>query len=133
MQELEKLLNTLIKMGWKPRYKNKVAIISIRADELRLLEESWSIYTPYSPRLRELVSLESWLWQFCSDNELTKSKTSEYMINRYIKELITREEWDVIDADVLCSDLYHEYRLLESALVPEEELGQFLIDNIKIE
>ena len=26
-----------------------------------------------------------------------------------------------------------EYWLLESALIPEEELGKFLVDNIKIE
>ena len=27
----------------------------------------------------------------------------------------------------------YRYRLLESALLPEEELGQFLVDNIKVE
>ena len=27
----------------------------------------------------------------------------------------------------------HQYRLLESALIPEEELGKFLVDNIKIQ
>ena len=27
----------------------------------------------------------------------------------------------------------HQYRLLESALIPEKELGKFLVDNIKVE
>ena len=27
----------------------------------------------------------------------------------------------------------YQYRLLESSLIPEEELGKFLVDNIKVE
>ena len=27
----------------------------------------------------------------------------------------------------------HQYRLLESALIPEKELAKFLVDNIKVE
>lgn len=122
MQELETLLNTLIKMGWKPRYKNKVAIISIRADELRLLEESWSIYTPYSPRLRELVSLESWLWQFVVENRMVK-ENDDVRIKNY--------QWDN-ECDTNCCYDDYEYRLIESALIPEEKLGKFLVDNIAI-
>lgn len=122
MQELEKLLHTLIKMGWKPRYKNKIAIISIRADELRLLEESWSIYTPYSPRLRELVSLESWLWQFVAENCLFSRN-------------INQRDYLVDSADSKYGALENNgyYRLMKSALVPEEELGKFLVENIKTE
>ena len=36
-------------------------------------------------------------------------------------------------SEVLALSFEPEYRLLESALIPEEELGKFLIDNIKVE
>ena len=82
---------------------------------------------------RSLVSIKSWLWQFVCDKELVQHKTSEKIINRYIKETVERESWNITEADVVCTDLDPEYRLLESALIPEEELGKFLVENIKVE
>jgi|GEM_PF-2923852 hypothetical protein len=41
---------------------------------------------------RELVNMESGLWQFVCDRELIKYKTSEKIIKRYLKQLITRRE-----------------------------------------
>ena len=36
-------------------------------------------------------------------------------------------------SEVLALSFEPEYRLLESAVIPEKELGQFLVDNIKID
>ena len=36
-------------------------------------------------------------------------------------------------SEVLALSFEPEYRLLESSLIPEEELGKFLVDNIKIQ
>lgn len=124
MNELETLLNALIARGRSPRNKEKVALISIVGEQLRLLEAGWAIYTPYSPRLRELVSLESWLWQFCMANGLCKGD---------IYERIEGNPHILGAGASYQSDRDCQYRLLESALVPEEELAQFLIDNIKTE
>ena len=73
--------------------------------------------------LRELVSLESGLWQFVCENELTRCYNWDEW--KYTETF----PWDYRDypADE------HQYRLLESALIPEEELGKFLVDNIVIE
>ena len=35
-------------------------------------------------------------------------------------------------SEVLALSFEPEYRLIESALIPEEELGEFLVDNIVI-
>ena len=96
-----------------------------------MYNSEWYI-NPEGKHIRELVSLESQLWNFVCDEELIKYKTSEIIIKRYIKQLITRKEWDVIEADVVCLDLDPEYRVLESALMSEEDLPRFLIDNIII-
>ena len=87
---------------------------------------------PLNPRsLRELTSLESGLWQFvcvrwfCRYDENADYRRDKLTIHPLCldcEEKTLEKNWD--------SD--PEYRLLESALVPEEELGQFLIDNIKL-
>ena len=75
----------------------------------------------FSYSLRQLVSLESGLWQFVCENELYKEDdcwewrfTFDGVRFFYYKSL-------------------PKFRLLESALVSEEELGKFLVDNIVIE
>lgn len=130
-EKLETLLNSLIARGRSPRNKEKVALISMVGEQLRLLEADWSIYTPYSPRLRELVSLESGLWQFVVKNKLYKDNNDIYPhIDRiiedtyYIGVILEKEEYTISN---------HKYRLIQSSLVPEEVLGQFLLDNIVIE
>lgn len=130
MKELENLLNSLIKRGWKP-WGGKSKKIIIRASRIFVYNSEWYV-NPEGKHIRELVSLESQLWNFVCDEELIKYKTSEIIIKRYIKQLITRKEWDVIEADVVCLDLDPEYRVLESALMSEEDLPRFLIDNIII-
>lgn len=128
-EKLETLLNSLIARGRSPRNKEKVALISIVGEQLRLLEADWSIYTPYSPRLRELVSLESWLWQFVCDEQLHKQ--DQRTDSDWVKNIEDTRDSEKSIAKYL-TEADYRYRLLESALVPEEELAQFLLDNIII-
>ena len=71
--------------------------------------------------IRSIVSLESGLWQFVCENELYKEDDCW--------------EWRFTFDEVRF--FYYKsipkFRLLESALVSEEELGKFLVDNIKVE
>ena len=73
--------------------------------------------------IRSIVSLESGLWQFVCENWLRKDQTST--------SYWSRREWG--EKEKMCRENQFEYRLLESALIPEEELGKFLVDNIKIQ
>ena len=121
MKELEKLLNSLIQRGWKP-WGEKSKKIIIRASRIFVYNSEWYV-NPEGKHIRELVSLESWLWQFVCENKMCKNQTSVY---RWYKKFWSKEE-------EACRGDHYEYRLLESALIPEKELAQFLVDNIKVE
>ena len=121
MQELETLLTSLIKRGWKPFGNDNVksamavythnGIVFLDKDENVL---NWDRYCS----LRDLVSLESGLWQFCDKN---------WLLHEYCN-------WRSSMYPYICYwTTTYEYRLLESALIPEEELAKFLLENIKIE
>ena len=129
------LLNSLIKRGRKPWWKlvNKILYIHPKSMLVCLNVIGKPIRQIKQDSLRELVSLESGLWQFVCENELVPYKTSEQIIKRYVNEVVERESWDISEADVISSDLDYQYRLLESSLIPEEGLGKFLVDNIVIE
>lgn len=125
MQELETLLASLYKRGRKPKDRE---IISIKFDQESTKSEGRTIlhcnckdWSWFYADLRWLVSLESGLWNFVCENELYKEDDCwewRFTFDRvrffYYKSL-------------------PKFRLLESALVPEEELGRFLVDNIVIE
>ena len=133
MKELENLLNSLIKRGWKPAWFQGESRIEIFEDwDITIYMDVDNIIVKAKINLRNIVSIKSWLWQFVCDKELVQHKTSEKIIKRYVKEVIEREGWDITEADIICTDLDPEYRLLESALIPEKELGKFLVDNIII-
>ena len=133
MKELENLLNSLIKRGWKPAWFQGESRIEIFEDwDITIYMDVDNIIVKAKINLRNIVSIKSWLWQFVCDKELVQHKTSEKIIKRYVKEVIEREGWDITEADIICTDLDPEYRLLESALIPEKELGKFLVDNIKL-
>ena len=120
MKELENLLNSLVQRGRKP-WGVKTNFYWIKQGESLVLDPPY-----YSRTFRELVSLESGLWQFCVENKMVnwwiwigrnkriKTKEGGKSMQRYWKN-------------------NHEYRLLESALIPEKELAQFLVENIKVE
>ena len=119
MQELETLLNSLIQRGWKPFGEE-----AIRID----VENNAIIITPddffsddKKASIREISTLGSGLWQFVCRNKLYK-KQENFREDVYKTQLNT---W--------WFSHNYQYRLLESALIPDEELARFLVDNIKVE
>ena len=119
MQELETLLNSLIKMVWKPKDRE---VISIALDP-EFTKSEWKNVFYCSCRdwfwfyadLRWLVSLESRLWPFVCENKLYKEHNGK--IERY---------FDFNENDYLFHYARdYQYRLLESALIPEEKLAGF--------
>ena len=119
---MEELLNKLIEKGWKPRGKNAYNCCdNAKRIWYEWWEESYREYIEITPR--KLTSKESWLWQFVCENGMIK--------NIYCT-------WDKYDENS-CPvpnqqhlDKYYEYRLIESALIDESKLEQFLLDNIKV-
>ena len=139
---MEKLLNKLIEKGWKPRH---IECTSVKSTDYclefytKIKQIGWMMKNE-----RQLVSKESWLWQFVCENKLYKYEfwwiyvNDERAKNVYYKIDQFDEEWDIINTDVMKWDVFiwmnePEYRLIESALKDESELEQFLLDNIKIE
>ena len=120
MQELETLLNSLIKRGWKP-WGEKSKKIIIRASRIFVYNSEWYI-NPEGKHIRSIVSLESGIWQFCIEQKLCRDvEQSRLMCSAQVFE--TGPSYSSIRD--------YQYRLLESALIPEKELGKFLVDNIK--
>lgn len=118
MQELETLLNSLIQRGWKPwGIKHFVDVLV-----------SWTTATFSTEKLaishasfRSLVSLESGLWQFVCSQKLLSDKVD-------MKDYIEDSYWfpdRPYDKDGF-------YWVMRCARLEEEELGKFLVDNIKV-
>lgn len=127
MQELENLLTSLVERGWKPWGKGVDKIVVCPKEEFAdgrnlfievFFSNGFSTYRSF----RELVSLESGLWQFICRNKLHKNPNEKFREN--VSKVWLNTWWFPHN---------HQYRLLESALVPEEELPQFLVENIKID
>lgn len=124
MKELENLLTSLVQRGWKPfNYIWTVDRIEVDDNfEISIIFITWEF--AYKT-LRDLVVLESWLWQFVCNNKLYKETNKSW------------ESWGVsvnsVNVVEFCSCSLPQFRLLESALLPEEELGEFLVENIVIE
>lgn len=126
MQELETLLTSLYKRGRKPKDRE---IISIKLDQELTKSEGRTIFycsckdwSWFYVDLRRIVSLESGLWQFVCENKMV-----------YSSSFIEWQKWGKQWAVLGLLSTYHKYRLIESALIPEEELAKFLVDNIKVE
>ena len=119
MQELENLLNSLIQRGWKP-WGEKSKKIIIRASRIFVYNSKWYI-NPEGKHIRSIVSLESGLWQFCVEQNFYKKTWKR----RLPYDVSTLEVWPDY------SSIHdYQYRLLESALIPEGVLPQFLVENI---
>lgn len=127
MKELEILLNKLIELGWKP-WKWWYNYI-----EVEVLK--WKIYIKYCRMnyndnvyairysLRDLVSLESWLWQFlCWLDKNYLPLCSKCNIR-------LESNNDKIKSDVRYEEEVN-YRLMLSSI--QEDITKFLLDNIKI-
>ena len=123
MQELETLLNSLIQRGWKPAGFQGESEIKISEDQgVVLYMNTEDVTLAVKVKLRNLVSLESGLWQFVCRNKLYKKANEKFREN--VSKVWSNTWWFAHN---------HQYRLLESSLIPEEELAKFLVDNIKVE
>lgn len=120
MKELEILLTSLVERGRKPFWKERCFKVE-SVDKNTYEVNCGNIW--YRCSLRDLVSLESGLWQFCVENELTRWYNGDEW--KYTEIF----PWDYRDYP---ADEY-QYRLLESALIPEKELAKFLVNNITVE
>lgn len=122
MQELENLLNFLIKRGRKP-WGRIIEKIRPWGDHQIFLDYSSEDTTnrEYYKNYRELVSMESWLWQFVCQNKLLSDKVD---LQDYIEDSFWFRRCP--------RDSNWSYRLMRVAFVGEEDLEKFLIDNIKL-
>lgn len=130
---LEELLNKLIEKGWKPRWEEEIKNCQIGEDfyERKFIgdtvwfyeDDRWTPQWLFTKSLRELVSKESGLWQFCIKKGIVDGMQCRNERNKYY-------EFEMAD-DVYTGKGY-EYRLIESALKDESELEQFLLQNIKV-
>lgn len=130
MKELENLLTSLIQRGRKPfNYIWTVDRIEIDDNfEISIIFITWE-FTYHT--LRDLVVLESWLWQFCAEKGLLNSP--DQYPNKDFRAKNPRPYWEMsLRRDCYYKTEVYQYRLIESALIPEEELGEFLVDNIKL-
>jgi hypothetical protein len=134
---LEKLLNTLLEEWRKPFGREKTLHISCY-DKCKWMNCQWIHLDGWfmnedSKKFRELVSKESWLWQFVCKMSVE---------NNYNKEKWKVLTWKKFEDDKYQINWYsnwwwyiqdYEYRLIETALTDEDKLEQFLLDNIKID
>ena len=126
MKELENLLNSLIQRGRNPKDRE---VVSIALDP-EFTKSGWKTVFYCSCKdwfwfyadLRWIVSLESGLWQFVCRNKLYKQPNEKF-----------RESVSKVWLNTWWFAHNYQYRLLESALIPEEELAKFLLDNIVVE
>ena len=126
--DLEQLLNSLIDKGWKPRWLlNEIEYIHAFND----VNQWWRVEISYGDHwyykaLRQIVSKESWLWQFVCENELVKPVVDIISICSYSHFTDDHDDggWD---------ETFPEYRLIESALKDENELEDFLLKSIKLD
>ena len=127
--KLEPLLNILIQRGRKPYWieKDDIEVFEYNKDRKNISiwymnwvsPSEWD-YDWLFMSLRELVSKESWLWQFVCENCLLVKVPWHYW------------SWDSNYQWRWSEDRYPEYRLIESSLKDESELEDFLLSNIVI-
>lgn len=130
--DLEQLLNTLIEKGFRPFW---------RYDKLMWSWRFWSrqfvifwIFPEEEFTLRELVSINSWLWQFVCENGMIW-RWDRITKRKKVKDTDSRSWEEVIYYSVIWSynETDYQYRLIETALLDEKDIEKFLLDNIKID
>ena len=117
--DLEQLLNSLIEKGWIPFGDENVKEIKIYSDmdmECIYWKKKSDFYY-FSPR--KITSKESWLWQFVCENRMVVRK----------RQWTNRWWWE----PEKCFDYKdYSYRLIESALLDEDKLEDFLLNSISL-
>lgn len=119
MQELETLLKSLVHRGRKP-CGEEIIDLNIEDGVISMLSEDF-FADNIKLNLRSIVSLESGLWQFVCSQKLLSDKVD-------MKDYIEDSYWfqdKPYDKDGF-------YWVMRCARLEEEELGQFLVENIKI-
>lgn len=135
---MKELLNKLIEKGWKPRWKIDMEFMYMLWDKEHPIYTlffkwwvSWVISAIEQHNIRELVSKESWLWQFVCENGMIDDS------NFYTREKVDEDrDWIDITYSTIAEGEkwgHYEYRLIESALCDEDKLEKFLLNNIKID
>ena len=125
MEKLTELLNYLLGAWWNPFNRDKTLHIDCY-DKCKWLNYKWIhldgwFMNEESRTLRELVSIDSGLWQFVCENGMVEMKEWYYWQNI---ALIHSEEYDYCD---------YQYWIIESSLKDESELEDFLLQNIKVD
>ena len=122
---MEELLNKLMKRGWKVYWEYDKLMSNWQT---RWKRDFWFwVLWEVKYSLRELVSKESWLWQFVCENgllDVNKKYEWEYWTQSY------KLNWEEYTHEF--SRWCENYRIIESALKDEDELEKFLLENIKI-
>ena len=119
---MEELLNSLIEKGWKPFPNEWIDCYDFRFenhwhDFMCCSRDDDDEYTHnYTYLWRDIVSKESWLWQFVCENGMQVWEFNNW----------SKNSWD------LYTDIYYEYWVIESSLKDESELEEFLLSNIKL-
>lgn len=137
--KLEQLLNSLIEKGWKPRWENNIRDMYVSKNNFKedIVWVRWSKgwCTKRWWTFRELVSKESWLWQFVCDREhrfIDKKNYDGVSLDKRLKNPYV--DYDGVNTEYeRISVLDYEYRIIESALCDEDKLEEFLLNNIKID
>lgn len=130
--KLEKLLNMLIQRGRKPF--GIICTDFIKGTGLEWIPSycfnphphmwfPWWTRKYHRPSLRQIVSKESWLWQFVCENGMIYSTPDDIWWPNYnwLEDLFN------------CWWKHPDYWLMESALCDEYKLEDFLLSNIKVE
>lgn len=132
--KLEQLLNSLIEKGWKP-FGTKYDLFVWNTNSSKwwfrwqYAMTNWDnaydyFYEYFYPR--QIVSKESWLWQFVCENGMVK----EGHKHERILDPTFWEWW--ADCKRQEHDWNYWYRLIESALKDESKLKDFLLQNIRV-
>lgn len=152
---MEELLNNLIEKGWKPFGNKKIKDAKTARWNKNLLDEEVNKVSKFKDKvaftnwvlifdeinLRELVSKESWLWQFVCENGMINVPHPNKW--KYPRDKLEREQYkywdrtiwyyweDNLDRMWYSWDKY-QFRLIEASLKDESELENFILDNIII-
>lgn len=118
---MEKLLNALIEKGWKPYNLNTIEKAERRTEFwftfTTIYKEKSDVFT-----VRELVSKESWLWQFVCENRMV-NKNKQYSFIKWSWKWKTDE----------FNQTSFQYFIIESALTDEDKLEDFILQNVKVD
>ena len=120
------LMKSLMDKKWIPRWDNRIvrAIYDRRHKMIWLYEDDWKEYFELVSKksLRELVSTDSWLWQFVCENGMVDNLCE----TRYWRNYFELDEIEYNQPD-------YQYWVIESSLKDESELEDFLLNSIKLD